>query len=217
MSDEFFARPPGSEDPEPVPSQPPWMGPPYGVLPGVAPIELVMAANARAAVYVGRCSVYTTGFELELRVLVAPEADELDPSLNGIYHRGRGDNYDEMLRFGIQFSDGRKATNVGGPDFTDDEPEGPLLWGMGGGGGGGRWRQDFWVWPLLPAGPVVFVCEWPAAEIPLTRTEIDAELLRTASTRARKLFRDQASSDGGSSWSSMGLLGKRSSPEDPGN
>jgi hypothetical protein len=194
VSDEFFGRPRPIRDPGPPPPSPPWTGPPYGVLPGAAPLELVIAANARAAVYVGRCSAYETGFELDVRVLVARETGELDPSLNGPYHRGRGDNYDEMLRFGVQFSDGSKATNVGGRGYAGEEPEGPVLWGMGGGGGGGRWRQDFWVWPLPPAGPLVFVCEWPAAGIPLTRAEVDAQLLLDASTRARALFPDQASS-----------------------
>lgn len=187
MTDEFFERPRPIEDPGPPPL-PPWAGPPHGVLPGAAPLELLIAANARAAVYVGRCSAYATGFELDVRVLIAPEAGELEPSLNGVYARGRGDNYHEMLRFGVQFSDGRRATNVDGRGYAGGEPEGPVLWGMGGGGGGGRWRQDFWVWPLPPPGPLAFVCEWPAAQIPLSRSEVDAELLLNASARARELF-----------------------------
>jgi hypothetical protein len=114
------------------------MGPPYGVLPGVASLELVIARNDRAAVYVGRCSVYPTGFELELRVLAAADAGELDPSLNGIYHRpGRGTNYEDMLRFDLEFDDRRKATNVGGFALRGEGPDGPVLWGVGRGGGGG--------------------------------------------------------------------------------
>lgn len=175
------------------------------MLPGAVALELVVAQNGRAAVYVGRCSAYPTGFELELRVLAAAGAGDLDPSLNGIYHRpGRGSNYDEMLRFGIAFADGRKANNVGGHAALDEEPEGPVLWGMGGAGGGGRWRQDFWVWPLPPPGPLALVCEWPAAGITLTRVETDAELLRAAATRSRALFPNRASSVGGGTWSSSG-------------
>ena len=29
------------------------------------------------------------------------------------------------------------------------------------------------MWPLPPIGPLFFVCEWPAAGIPLTRVEVD--------------------------------------------
>jgi len=175
------------------------------MLPGVAALELVLASNERAAVYIGRCSVYPTGFELEVRALVRAGADELDPSLNGIYHRpGQRSSYEEMLRFGIAFSDGRKATNVGGPGHGPSEPADMVLRGMGGGGGGGRWRQDFWVWPLPPPGSVGFVCEWPAAGIPLSRHEVDAQLLLDAATRARGLFPDEPTSHRGTTWSSFG-------------
>jgi hypothetical protein len=73
-----------------------------------------------------------------------------------------------------------KATNIGGRGHGLGEPTDPVLDGMGGGGGGGRWRQDSWVWPLPPSGPVGFVCEWPAAGIPLGRHEIDAQVLLDA-------------------------------------
>jgi hypothetical protein len=192
MSSDFFGpRPQPVEDPRPRRVSPPWTGPPHGVLPGVAAIELVIASNPRAAVYVGRCAAYPTGFELEVRVLLASGAD-LDPSLNGPHHYpGRGSNYEEMLKFGLEFSDGRKVTNVGGHPPAAGQPEEPVLWSMGGGGGGGRWEQDFWVWPLPPAGPVAFVCEWPAAGIALSRAETDAQQLLDASARAVALFADE--------------------------
>lgn len=169
------------------------MGPPQDVLPGVAPIELVIASSARAAVYVGRCSAYPTGFELEVRVLLAADAEDLDPSLNGSHHRpGRrpGSGYEYMLKFGVELSDGRKATNVH-LHAPGTEPQEPVMWSMGGGGGGGRWRQDFWVWPLPPPGPVAFVCEWPEAGIPLSRAEADAQQLLDAAARAVAAFPDE--------------------------
>jgi hypothetical protein len=185
------------------------------MLPGVAALELVLASNERAAVYIGRCSVYPSGFELELRVFVQAGADELDPSHNGVYHRpGRGSTYEEMLRFGIAFSDGRKVTNVGGRAPGPGEPSDPVLWGMGGGGGGGRWHQDFWVWPLPPPGPVGFVCEWPAAGIPLSRQEVEAQLLLDAAARARRLFPDVPTSHPGCTWASYGSNSTRRRPDD---
>ena len=44
---------------------------------------------------------------------------------------------EEMLRFGVEFADGRRATNTCGGGFAppDTEPAGPLL-NPGGGGGG---------------------------------------------------------------------------------
>lgn len=214
MSDGFFERPAPRPEPEPAPA-PPWTGPPHGVLPGVAALELVLASNERAAVYIGRCSAYPSGLELEVRVLV--RGDDLDPSLNGVYHRpGRGSTFEEMLRFGIEFSDGRKATNVDGPWPGADQPQSPVLWGMGGGGGGGRWRQDFWLWPLPPPGMVTLVCEWPAAGLALARHEVDVKILLEAAARARKVFPDEPTSQAGGTWSSFGaasIQGRLDSPD----
>ncbi len=178
------------------------MGPPYGVLPGAVALELVVAQNERAAVYIGRCAAYPTGLDFELHVLAAASAGDLDPSLNGIYQRpGGGSTYEEMLRFGVAFAHGRKASNLGGFPGSDEQPEGPVLWGMGGGGGGGRWHQGSWMWPLPPIGPLLFVCEWPAAGISLSRVKVDSEPLRDAAGRSRQLFCNQASEVRGSTWS----------------
>jgi hypothetical protein len=188
------------------------------MLPGVAALELVLASNERAAVYLGRCSVYPTGFELEVHVLVRESADELDPSLNGVYHRpGRGSTYEEMLRFGIAFSDGRKVTNVDGLPHGAAEPSDPVLWGMGGAGGGGRWRQDFWVWPLPPPGPVGFVCEWPAAGIALSRHQVDAQILLDAAARARRLFPNAPTPHPGGTWASYGSAPTQRGADNPGD
>ena len=110
------------------------------MLPGAVSLEVVIAQSEEAAVYIGRCAAYPTGLDFELHVLAAASAgDDLDPSLNGIYHRaGGGSTYEEMLRFGVAFADGRRASNLGGFTPSGEEPEGPVLWGMGGGGGGGR-------------------------------------------------------------------------------
>jgi hypothetical protein len=65
----------------------------------------------------------------------------------------------------------------------------------GRGGGGGYWRQTHWVWPLPPAGPLVFVCEWPATGIPLTRNELDAQAILDAAARAEVIFSDEGLPD----------------------
>jgi len=69
----------------------------------------------------------------------------------------------------------------------------------GGAGGAGNWRQSYWLWPLPPAGPLAFVCEWPAAGIPVTRHEIDARVVLDAARRAIVLFEDDAGAGGAAS------------------
>jgi hypothetical protein len=135
MEEDFFPSPPPPREPESRPPSPEWMGPPYGVLPGAVALEVVVAQNKQAAVYIGRCAAYRTGLDFELHVLAAASAGDLEPSLNGIYQRpGGGSTYEEMLRFGVAFADGRKASNLGSFTRSGEEPEGPVLWGMGGGG-----------------------------------------------------------------------------------
>ena len=63
-----------------------------------------------------------------------------------------------------------------GPD-PGAEPGGPILWPFMAGGGprSAFWR--WWAWPLPPAGPLEFVCEWPALGIPESEP-VNARLLR---------------------------------------
>jgi hypothetical protein len=50
---------------------------------------------------------------------------------------------------------------------------------------------------------VGFVCEWPAAGIPLSRQELDAQMLLDAAARARALFPTEPTSQSGATWSSL--------------
>ncbi len=59
--------------------------------------------------------------------------------------------------------------------------------------------RQLWAGP----GPLAFVCQWPAAGIPLTRQQIDAELILDAATRAQAIFADQPSHHSpGGQWTS---------------
>jgi hypothetical protein len=174
------------------------MGPPEGVLPGIVAMELVLARNARAVVFVGHLEAYPTGLALQVRVLMADD-ESLDPSPRGLGPPPRSmrqpgeprqDRFDEMLRFGVELSDGSKAANVGGwTPREEGEPDGPVLLAQGGSGGRSRWDKRFWLWPLPPPGPVSFVCEWPSADLALSRSDIDARLVIDAAARALTVFK----------------------------
>jgi hypothetical protein len=195
MSD-FFEPPPQPELPAPQRyRQPPWVSAPQGTLPGVMALEIVLARNDRVAICVSRLGAYPAGFEFDVVTMTAGDQPELDPML---FHygqhpgpRGAGAIPPEMLRLGIQFSDGAKVTNTGGFHPHPWPPEGPIMVPGGGGGGGGHWRQAQWVWPLPPPGPLTLVSEWPAMEIPLTRYEIDAQVILDAAARAQVIFSDE--------------------------
>lgn len=173
---------------------PPWFGAPRGTLPGVVTVERILAQTDKIAVCVSRFAAYATGFEFDIVTMTADDQDDLDPLMFHHHHGMRSGAIDEippeLLRFGVQFSDGSKVTNTGG--FPDDrgQPSGPVMHAGGGGGGGGSWRQTQWVWPLPPPGSLAIVCEWPALGIPLTRTELDAQPILDAATRAQVIFSD---------------------------
>jgi hypothetical protein len=164
-------------------------------LPGVVPLGLLLVNTGRVAVWVGEAAVYPTGLLLKVAL------HGREPAPRDI-HTGTG-----AWRFGVQFSDGRKATvfglglalgaQIGGRASTvtaltrradGSPPEAPLLQPRGGGGGQTLWRQEYWLWPLPPPGDLLLACEWPNAGIEFSTATISADLLLEAAGRASELW-----------------------------
>jgi hypothetical protein len=199
----FFEPPPSPwpEQAEPV-NSPPWTGRPQGPPLGAAVSGLLLARSEQAAVYVDYVDAYPEGFELEIRASTSVAYHELGragggsgPDVFGRHWPIASERRDvlppQLLRIGVQFSDGRTATNIGGHDRPVGGPVmSPLRGGGRGGGGESRFHQGYWISPLPPPGPVGLVCEWPAVEIPVGRQEIDAQLIRDAAETARAMFGD---------------------------
>jgi len=173
---------------------PAWFGPPRWTLGGVVPLTHVLARTESVAVCISGVTAYPEGFGFDVVALATETDEDFDPFFFGMHRRrgGGGGVPPELLRLGIEFADGQKATNLGGMPFGQDRPAGPVLHpGGGGGGGGDRWEQRMWAWPLPPAGALAFVCEWPARSIPVTRWEFDAGAIREAAARATVVFPDE--------------------------
>jgi hypothetical protein len=170
------------------------MGPPRNVLPGIAPVELVIARTDETVIALAGIQAYPAGFGLNLRLrlrnLSAREEHQLPYLLDRAPFEGDPPP-DAFLRFGVQFADGRKATNLDRPsDDPEHEPDRPVLSQHGGGGGGSAWDMEYWVWPLPPPGPFAFVCAWPARGIAESRAEIDAGSILEAAGRAVTFWPD---------------------------
>ena len=56
----------------------------------------------------------------------------------------------------------------------------------GGGPHSAFWR--WWAWPLPPAGPLEFVCEWPALGLPESRAGLDGQLVLDAAAHSIRLW-----------------------------
>jgi hypothetical protein len=178
-----------------VVSPPAWLGPAHNVLPGITPVQLIVARTDETVVGVAGIQAYPAGFSftlsLRLRNLSAQEEQRL-PYLFDSTDPEDDPLAGDFLRFGVQFADGRKATTLENPryDAEGPEPDRPVLREHGGGGGGTAWDMEYWLWPLPPAGPFAFVCEWPARGIAESRAEIDAAAILEAAGSAVILWPD---------------------------
>jgi hypothetical protein len=166
-------------------------------------LDLLLARSSTAAVRVQHLLAFPTGFEFEVVAHFRPTGDTWDPMHGLAGLRGKpGDAYgvlsDEHLRFGVEFADGRRATNVGPPMWSvAAASEGPMLHPGGGGAGASTAHETYWAWPLPPPGPLAFVCEWPKYGVPLTRRDIDSELLLAAATQAIELWPEESDDGAG--------------------
>jgi hypothetical protein len=186
---------------EPAEETPEWMSAPDGWIGAVLPVQEVIGLSDEAAICLGRLVAYPAGFEATLDAFTRSLSwgYAFDDAIAEWYSGEQDRPPPQLLRYGIEFADGRKATNVGGmfggsvvamaagtepaPDPAKDVRLVP-----GGGHGGGRHsRQELWVWPLPPPGPVAFVCEWPRYGTPESRVEVDATLIRESARRAEEI------------------------------
>jgi hypothetical protein len=201
------------EPPEPVPEpaeahhQPAWLGPADNILGVAVPLRLVLARNDNVVFAITDATAYPNGVEFSLTLRVRSLSGDARRALmhGGPFHHRSfpGDDSSEgippeVLRFGVQLADGGRATTLDTrPWRLETAPAGPVLMQRGGSGGDRNWDMRFWLWPLPPPGPLVFVVEWPLGAIPETRVEIDAGPIVEASTHAETLWPDGEVSGGG--------------------
>lgn len=183
----FFDDVPASE-PEPPRRHHRW-DPPEAEFPGIAGIDtLVLARTDQVAVAITGLSAYSTGVEIFLTARIRPSATHPEEHLPGGPRDLAASR--RSFRFGLQFADGGKAVGrPGGPrPDRESEPAGPVLYPFAGGGGPHSFISRWWTWPLPPAGPLEFVCEWPAFGIAESRVGIDAQLILDAAKRGIRLW-----------------------------
>ena len=169
-----------------------WLG-------GVVPVEEFVGRNDSGAVAIRRIVAYPEGFELEvvawLRARRRGRGRRFGPQIDLTpFAFGRNDDElsDDLVRFGIEFPDGAKVTNLDdtwrvSPDATE-----PMhgLESRAGSGSELEQSQEFYVWPLPGAGTVRFVCEWPGVGLGESSLELDGALFEDAASRARPVWAD---------------------------
>ena len=186
----FFRKSPA---PEPAPRRVhhPW-NPPEAELPGIVPIDtLHFDRSEQAAVAIIGIAAYARGFEFFLARRIRPGTPGLDqdPTPEMLRRRRR---QPEDFPVSVQFSDGRMA--ISGRPRDDSEPTGPILQSRGGGGTSHSQLFRWWVWPLPPAGPLEFICQWPVYGIGETRVGIDGQVILDAARRSVRLWPEEGDS-----------------------
>jgi len=162
--------------------------PPEAELPGIVPIDtLPLARTDQVAVAVTGLSAFSAGVEIFLTARIRPSASHPEEHLPGGPRDLAASR--RSFRLGLQFSDGSKAAgSPGGRPDHDSELAGPVLYPFAGGGGPHSFVSRWWTWPLPPAGPLEFVCEWPAFGIAESRAGLDAQLILDAARRSIRLW-----------------------------
>lgn len=205
---DFYPGQPDSSDNDASrnPPQPVWMGAPEDFLPGVVPVELVLARSTTTVVMLTGMRAFPTGLDMNLAVRFrgeAPRRDLFSEIFDGPYEHDMDAGWEaRRLKWGFELSDGRRIMNVdpwpeqpnrdhSRPHSADDwlwVPDHPVLMGGGGGGGGGSIDRTYWLWPLPPAGPLRVVCQWLDQDIEMQAQDLDAEVIRDAASRSRPVW-----------------------------
>jgi hypothetical protein len=183
------------------PEAPPWSGPPALETGAVLAIEQTVARSANVVLRLPTIRVFRSGCMLDVEVVSRQgglsEDDwwDLRTAAYGGYHglHGGATLPRKLLRLGVRYADGRKATTIEQRlrrnGSRDDPPAGPLL-SMRPGSSGMHGRETgfagfgLWLWPLPPAEVIEFAAEWPFGGIGLTIIELDGAAIVAAASRS---------------------------------
>jgi hypothetical protein len=165
-------------------------GRPTLMVPSYLSEDVVLAVSDEVAVLLHGIACYPSGFALTLETTRRYEVDDHEGDEDDEPFGLWGRRSKSLAKFGIEYSDGRRAT-------LDRDPFAPERGGAGarlaimqgsGSGGGGHFSTELWVQPLPPTGPVTFAVEWATAGIGETLHTIDGQLFRDAAQHAKRVF-----------------------------
>ena len=159
------------------------MSRPENELPTALTVNRLLGRTPDTAVALVGMQAYTTGVAF---LLAARSRNAGDPAggneLGELFwgHRVGGSRF----LFGVQFADGRRASNA-----RFGERDGDLIFHSGAGSGGSASvDQEWWLSPLPPEGPLLVVVRCPEIGLEETVTELDGAAIRRAGEAATVLW-----------------------------
>jgi hypothetical protein len=198
----FEPLPAGEQTAGPLlPELPPWSGPPVLETGAVLAVEQTVARSQNVVLRLPTIRAFRTGCMLDVEVVSRQRGLSEDDWWDlrafsfgrQLALRGGGPLPRKLLRLGVRYADGRKATTIQqrrrSTQARDDPPAGPLLsWRPGSSGMHGREAGfsgfGLWLWPLPPAEVFEFAVEWPFGDIVLTMIELDGAAIVAAASRS---------------------------------
>ncbi|APU12774.1 hypothetical protein [Actinoalloteichus fjordicus] len=191
--------------------EPAWLQPPADSFGGVIPLHEAVARSEDAIIVFSEVRAYAEGCVLDVTAklrrgeklkddwLGSPESKFFE-TLTSHHYARESPIPDELLRIGVQFQDGSKATTLEYHLFHYHNgqhlPEGkPLLIPVRGYGWSVRRdvlsiHDPLWLTPNPPGEFFDLVIEWPAAGIPETRHRVDGRAIRDAARHAAPYWPD---------------------------
>ncbi|MEV6140684.1 hypothetical protein AB0L63_32540 [Nocardia sp. NPDC051990] len=152
-------------------------------MPVAIPVERVLVRTEDVVAALVGARAYREGIELSLHLYVQQGSDH--SALSG-FHGYPGGVKDQFL-VGVEFCDGRTATNIDRWRLDDDADTAILMSG-GSSASDGFSATTYYLTPLPPPGPLTVIVAWPAAGIAEQRVELDTEAFRRSAERAEVLW-----------------------------
>lgn len=164
------------------PAWPSWAGRPPGVLGAFVPASPRSVSTSDAVVIIDGLMAYPEGFEFTLSAWAPDDTASLPPFPHWYRDRATAEWPPGVLRVGVAFADGRRASNLtvdideavrsGGVVLRRVDESSRLS------------KVQYWVGPLLPPGAVTLFVGWPAHGMVETAIELDGDAIRDAAARA---------------------------------
>ncbi|MGJ6967625.1 hypothetical protein ACSDR0_37465 [Streptosporangium sp. G11] len=212
----FFEPPPAQEESTrpPKPGLPAWYAPPAEEMGAVTVSGLVLARSPNVAITVPTIQAFKTGCLINVNIVMRRHTlspDDFQALRMSVYPHmitgvGAGRLPDNLLRFGVRFADGTKATTIGQRfDMTrlpHDPPPAPRLsWLLGGVSmrsgdeDAGVITMGLWLWPPPPRDTFELAVEWPAGGIELSIAVLDGAAIVSAAERSVPYWPDSPRSE----------------------
>lgn len=213
----MFFEPPSAEEEStrpPRPGLPAWYAPPAPEMGALMVSGLALSRNPNVAITLPTIQAFSTGCLMSVNIVMRRhtlsrddfQALQISVFPHMITGVSAGRLPDNLLRFGVRFADGSKATTVGQrfdrTQLPQDTPPGPrlsLLFGgvsmRSGDEDAGVITTELWLWPLPPRETFELGVEWPVGGIDLSFVDLDGAAIVSAAQQSVPYWLDSTQSE----------------------